>query len=356
MKLQPSKYILIIIATLLLAVPKQSHGFSLALDSIAEWGRFPKFCVDTYRWGDKFFNSYDTAYVDGTGYKFNIKLKTETWNDQYLFNLPDNYRMEMFSDWNTSAGFWLSYLAVSVGYDLNVSKYFGGSDKARKRFNFKFNCALFGADFYWITNDVGSNIKEFGPKNDMQKLNIPFDGINNTVFGVDTYYILNNKKYSRAAAFNFSKIQKRSQGSFFFGLSYWRQKFEFDFNRLPQDIIKDLPQSWEDNGYIYYTDNHNYSIKAGYGYNWVFAHKWLLGVSESPMFGIKRGYINDYNEIKTYCSLSNRLQLSIVWNSRPWFAGIIATADNTLVYDRNHQLMTGIYNIEVSAGFRFNLW
>ena len=31
----------------------------LNLDSIAAWGKFPRFCINTYRWGDRFFNGYD---------------------------------------------------------------------------------------------------------------------------------------------------------------------------------------------------------------------------------------------------------------------------------------------------------
>ncbi|MGM9872585.1 MAG: hypothetical protein ACI30X_03930, partial [Muribaculaceae bacterium] len=53
------------IMVLMLAVlaPLSASAFSLALDSIAEWGKFPRFCIDVYRWGDKFFNSYDSTYV-----------------------------------------------------------------------------------------------------------------------------------------------------------------------------------------------------------------------------------------------------------------------------------------------------
>ena len=337
-------------------MPQQARGLSLSLDSIAEWGRFPKFCVDVYRWGDRTFNSYDTAYVEGTGYKFNLKVKTDTWTDDYRFALPDKYRMNMQSDWCTSTGLWLSYLAVSVGYDVNVSKFFGGSDRARKRFNFKFNCALFGADFYWISNDVGTKIKEFGTRGEMEKLNLPFTGINTVVFGVDTYYVLNNKKYSRAAAFNYSKIQKKSQGSFFFGFSYWNQKYDFDFSKLPSDMREDLPQSWADAGYKYSASNHNYSLCVGYGYNWVFARHWLLGVRDSPVMGIKHGYINDPGKISNSFSLYNRAKLSVVWNNKAWFAGFIGHLETGLIYDNDHQLLSSVINMEASVGYRFNLW
>ena len=86
----------------------RGHALSFALDSIAEWGKFPRFCVKTYRWGDKFFNSFDSAYVEGTGYKFNIKAKSELWKDSYIFSLPENYRMHMSSEFNMSGGFHVS--------------------------------------------------------------------------------------------------------------------------------------------------------------------------------------------------------------------------------------------------------
>ncbi len=339
-----------------IVMPIRSNAFSLALDSVATWGKFPKFCVDVYRWGDRTFNSYDSAYVEGTGYKFNIKAKSDTWNDNYFFALPDRYRMRMQSDWCSSAGLWATYLAVSVGYDMNVSQYFGGSDRVRKRFNFNFNCALFGANFYWITNDVGTTIKEFGKQNHMERVNIPFSGINTSIFGFDTYYVLNNKRYSRAAAFNYSKIQKRSQGSFFFGFSYWKQDFDFDFSELPIDIKEDLPSSWAAADYRYSASNHNYSFCVGYGYNWVFARHWVAGVSESPVLGLKHGYINDPKKVSNSVSLYNRLKLSVIWNNRAWFAGIIGNLENGLIYDDDHQLINTVFSVEASVGYRFNLW
>ena len=80
------------IAVVILAVTTTvgGHAFSFDLDSIAQMGKFPRFVVNTYRWGDKFFNSYDSAYVEGTGYKFNVKAKSELWKDSYIFSLPDD--------------------------------------------------------------------------------------------------------------------------------------------------------------------------------------------------------------------------------------------------------------------------
>ena len=178
------------LALILLLAVFQANALSLALDSIREWGKFPNFCVDVYRWGDRFFNTYDSAYVVGTGHKFNLKLRTESWVDYYNFDLPNDMRMRMLSDPSTSTGFWLTYLAVSVGYDMNVSKYLGFTSGARKRFTFGFNCSLFAVDYYSVSNDVGTHISKFGPHGNTTNPKIDFNGINNNSWGLNFYLSL----------------------------------------------------------------------------------------------------------------------------------------------------------------------
>ncbi|MDE6468706.1 MAG: DUF4421 domain-containing protein, partial [Muribaculaceae bacterium] len=201
---------------------------SFNLDSIAEWGKFPRFVVRTYRWGDKFFNGYDTTYVQSSNYKFNIKLTTDSWLDGYNFLMPNNQQIMMVSDASTSAGLYLTYLAVSAGYDINFSKLFGGVDRSRQRFRFGFNCMLFAAEFYIIKNDIGTTITRYGDRNNKIHSHIPFNGIDNATWGVDAYYFFTHKPYSEASSFTLSRIQKRSQGSFYTGFSIYTQKLDFD--------------------------------------------------------------------------------------------------------------------------------
>lgn len=335
---------------------QRTSAFSLALDSVAEWGKFPRFCVNVYRWGDRFFNTYDSAYVKGTGTKFNVKFKLESWFDNYNFRFAeDNVRMTMVSDPNTTAGVWLTYLAVSAGYDFNISRFFGGAKTSRRRWNFRLNCALLTAELYWITNDVDTRIVSMGSGSSILHPNYRFTGLDTKVFGLDTYYFFNNKRYSRAAAFNYSKLQQRSQGSWFLGFSYWVQDYTFDFGQLPDDMRSQLPESWAANGYRYVLRNNNYALRGGYGYNWVLNKHWTIGVSESPLLGIKHGREND-DQSKVSLSLYNRAQASAVWNNRRWFAGLIISAENGLFYNKEHTLISGVFTVEASVGFRFNIW
>ncbi len=327
-----------------------AYGISFNLDSIATWGKFPRFVVNTYRWGDKFFNGYDTTYVRSTGYKFSAKITTESWLDGYSFRLPNKTGILMRSDPSTSVGVYLTYLAVSAGYDINVSKLFGVADQSRKRLRFGFNCMLFAAEAYLISNNVGTTLKKFGPEH---HLNLPFDAIDNSTWGVDAYYFFNHKRYSEAASFNYSRLQQKSQGAFYTGFSIYSQRLRFDFSGLPEELKTILPSHW--NNYIYQVNTHNYALRFGYGYNWVFAPKWVLGVSESPIIGVRKGYVNS-DISKVSLSLYNRMKLSVVWNNGPWFASVTGRFDVAIVNDRETTYAGGVLSGEAVFGIRFNLW
>ena len=173
--------ILIFIAVCLL--PSHRAGaIDLSLDSIAAWGKFPRFCINTYRWGDRFFNTYDSAYVVGTGTKFNVKLTTDSWMDTYHFMLPNNQKVEMWSDPSTSVGAYITYLAVSLGYDINISNLFRGVENARSRYRFGFDCSLLSVETYIEHYEVGTKIKRFGP---YDNISMPFEGINIHKWGID---------------------------------------------------------------------------------------------------------------------------------------------------------------------------
>ncbi len=334
-------------------VPARAELFNL--DSIAAKGKVLRWGVDVYRWGDQFFNGYDTLYVEPTHYKFNVKLKTDSWIENNTFRFENNkYQMNMYSHPSTQTGLYLTYMAVSVGYDINMSKLLGLTHSSRKRFNFQFNCMLFAADFNLQSTNSRMRINRIGPKGDMQKVDIPFDNQHGREWSLDLYYFFNHKHYSQAAAFSYSRIQRRSSGSLFAGLSFSGQSLNFDFRDLPADIIEEIPASWPD--YTYHVHAHNYAFKLGYGYNIVCSRRCIVGLSEAPYLGVRYGYINDPSDAHTTFYAFNRFRASFIWNRRHWYAGIIAQLDTNLFSNKDHALITNLISAEVSVGYRFNLW
>lgn len=335
-----------------LLLPHEGKAVSFDLDSIGQWGKFARFCVNTYRWGDKFFNTYDSTYVVGTGTKFNVKFKSDSWVDFYNFKLEDDISMNMISDYTTNVGVHLSYLAVSVGYDMNVSKFFNGYEPTRQRLNFSFNCALFSADFFYHRNDVTTTITSFDNGFENLSPNVKFKGISSDMWGVDIYYFLNNKRYSQSAAFSYGKIQRRSQGSWYFGLSYWNMLYDFNFGELADALKDQLPPNWMNS--TYRVNTRTYSLRAGYAYNWVLGPHWLLAISESPTIGYRYGRVN--NRPKNNLALSNLLRFSVVYNRRKLFLGLVGKVYTNLIRENESTMVGNLIDLELSIGYRFNIW
>lgn len=336
---------------------KKKVGGKFSLDSIAAWGKFPNFCIKVYHWGDKFFNTVDTTYVRGTGYKFNGRLEADSWLDFYSMDFSNNSEVRMVSHPSTAIGPYLTYLAVSVGYGFNVSKMFGKNHKSRKKFDFSFTCALLSANLSYYTNNSGTNITRLGEKDSDNRKHISFSGVDTKSLQLSAFYFLNNKRYSHGAAFSFSKIQRKSAGSFVFGFKASLQEATFDFSELPQDMKDQIPRTWDpDNPYLYHLKSNNYSFILGYGYNWVFAPKWLLGVVLLPNIGWRYGYNEGVIETRYGFAINNRTKVSIIYNHKKWFAGILADNDMSWYWSKYHLLTASWISVTVKAGIRFNLW
>lgn len=344
--------ILCILMGLVAAAPAHADLFNL--DSIAAMGKFPRFCVNTYRWGDRFFNTYDSAYVQGSGTKFNVKLNTDSWLNHLNFRIPAEESkfatVELRSQPTTTMGVYLTYLALSVGYDINISKLFGNSSHTRQRYQFGFTCSLLSAEAYWERNTASTRLTRFG---NYKGLHIPFDGVNTSSWGFDVYYFFNHKKYSQAAAFSYSKIQRRSQGSFYAGFSMYSESYNVDFASLPDYMTAKLPDWWIN--YQYRVRTKNYGIRFGYGYNWVFARDWVLGTTVSPVVGFSRGIINSDRKA-THFALNNHVKLSVAWNRGRWFAGAVGVLDSSIVNDRETLFVGSNVSVTASVGYRFNIW
>lgn len=330
-----------------------AHAMSFDLDSIAGRGKFPRFVVNTYRWGDHFFNGYDTTYVKGTGYKFNSKIISDCWLDGYNFILPNNKLISMHSTPSLSTGVHLSYLAVSLGYDINITKLITKETRSRQRVRFGFSCMLFNLEAYYLYNDISVNINRFGAREKPKWISIPFDGIDNRTWGVDFTYFISHKRYSEAAAFSFSRIQQKSAGSFLVGFSYAGQNLNFDFTTLPPDLRAQLPDYWPH--FSYKINALNYCLRFGYGYNWVFHRNWLLGASITPYAGIRVGHVTGFDQRRSF-SMFNHTKLSLVWNNKKLFAGMVFKSDIALVNDKRCTFAGDILSAELLFGYRFNLW
>ena len=181
---------------------------------------------------DKAFNSYDTAYVVPTGKNWKLTLKNQNWIDNYSGGLDGNHAM-FTSGAASNIGLYLSFMAVSVGYSLDVDRLFGAKGTSQMM-EFSFTCARFTAEAHKITNTgrMSTRIKLDGGE---WKKGEKLDALRRESMGVSATYFFNNRKYARAAAYCYSKFQRRSAGSALAGFSIVNYDFKVDTEKLTPD-------------------------------------------------------------------------------------------------------------------------
>ena len=229
-------------------------------DSTLEAPKFVDFCLKVYRWGDETFNSYDSTYVASFPKKWKLMLKANTKWDMYDFD-ADNEDPSLFinSDPRTSVGFRLSFMAVGFEYMPDVEKLFAGKPITHRRTRFSFYCSRIIAEMYINKNSGQSHINKFGNYNDGHFINEKFDGLSSSTFGIDVFYVFNHKKYAHSAPYGFSKLQRRSAGSFILGLQFSNQKMALDASKLPENLKPYNP--W--GGIDFHFHNYDYALNIG---------------------------------------------------------------------------------------------
>ena len=324
------------------------HGKVDFNDSTMGYPKFVKFCYKTYVWGDKTFNSYDSAYVTSTGKNWKLILKSDNWVDSYIGHPVKDVNQIMNSRLVSSLGVSLSFMAVSVGYSVNVSNLIHGG-KLSNKVDFSFTCARFAADAYYWENNNEINVT-YKIKNSGEGLHkLRQSGVSRKAMGLTAYYFFNNRRYAQAAAYCFSKYQKRSSGSWLAGFSLQHFDVSFDIDQFSDELRAffltqaELPR-------ILYND---YCLLFGYGHNWVLGRKWLLNVTATPYVGYRYNHFHSGDNMPSALSLNMRARLGAVYNHKQFFMGLQSFADHHRYRTKNSRLVNSMIDFTALVGIRF---
>ena len=324
------------------------HGHVDFNDSTMGYPKFVMFCYRTYVWGDRAFNSYDSDYVVGTGKNWKLFLKSNNWVDSYIGHPVKDVNQIINSNLVSNIGITLSFMAVSVGYSLGVSNLIHG-DNVSNKVDFSFTCARFAADaYYWENkNDINATYRIKNADNVRHKLRQ--SGVSRKAMGLTAYYFFNNKRYAQAAAYCFSKYQKRSAGSWLAGFSLQHYDVKIDVEKLSEDVRPFFPTQ-ADVPRILYND---YCLLFGYGHNWVLSSNWLLNFTITPYIGYRYNHFPDAGDKSSNVSLNCRARLAAVYNHRQFFMGFQSYADHHRYASKNSRLVNSLLDFSVLAGIRF---
>ena len=327
------------------------HGKVNFKDSTMGYPKFVMFCYRTYVWGDRAFNSYDPNYVQATGKNWKLILKSDNWVDSYIGHPVKNVNQIMNSNLVSSVGLSLAFMAVSVGYTVSVSNLVHG-EKISNKVDFSFTCARFTADaYYWENNNdinITYKIKNVeGIDNGLHKLRQ--SGVSRKAMGLTAYYFFNNRRYAQAAAYCFSKYQKRSAGSWLAGFSLQHFDVKFDVEKMSEDMRPYFPTQADAPRTLY----NDYCLLFGYGYNWVLGSKWLLNVTATPYVGYRYNHFHVDDNMPSALSLNMRIRMGAVYNHKQYFVGLQSSADHHRYKSHTSRLISSTLDFSVLGGIRF---
>ena len=182
----------------------------------------------------------------------------------------------------SSVGFWVGYRGTGLSYSYSLSKnagrYFSFSSTGAK-YGLTFRLRRFNiseATFLAKDNDNG-NYYEYE-----QSGTIPSPVWIRSAY-LNGYYVFNGRRYSQAAAYNQSVIQRRSAGSFLIGATWYQSSFDYsDINNYVFMLI---------GRGIHRIKVHQANIGLGYGYNFVPFRGLVINAMTMPTLSV-------YNRVK----------------------------------------------------------
>lgn len=325
-------------------------------DPRIRYPRFANFCRKVYNWGNDTFNTFDSAYVTGTGKNWKLTLNSSTWAQGYgyLFDFFEDQgwadRVILRSNLNYDMGVHLSFMAVSIGYTWNINKLTGHNDQPRSTFNFAFNCARFSAELQMQDLEGNTYIERFGRYNDGHKVHVPIDDVHTKQLSVRAYYYFNHRKYAQAAVYAFSKYQKRSAGTWMLGAGYGRQRTVIDFGSLPADMLEAAPENLPLRSVFNF---HDFEILGGYGFNAVMPHNWVFNITLLPSVGYRRSLNAGKRKFSEMVSTNVYGRAGLVYNHRAFFTNLAFQSRIGFVFDSRYSFVNLHHNLELTFGVRF---
>ena len=243
---------------------------------------------------DKAKKKVDPRYIEVPEKPWRVILRyKETAVDVDYDNHIELPEWNESSDWqlsieppaSASIGFWAGYRGLGISYSKSIAK------NAGRYFSFSATGAKYGFNFRlrrFNTSDVKFHATDYkdGKENESKDtaFYMPAPVWIRSVY-INGYYVFNGRRYSQAAAYNQSVIQRRSAGSFLVGATWYQSSLDYSDSR--------------NTVFMLFSHNvgkikvHQANIGFGYGYNWVPFRGVVVNAMVMPTISV-------YNRVKTY--------------------------------------------------------
>ena len=217
----------------------------------------------------------------------------ETAIDVDYSNSLDFPEYNEHTDWNmhfeppiaASVGFWVGYRGTGISYSHSLVK------NAGRYFSISTTGAKYGLNFRlrrFSTDDVslsGTDYKDGQVEYELSEQGKILSPVWIRSTYINGYYVFNGRRYSQAAAYNQSVIQRRSAGSLLAGATWYQSSLDLS---APENALFAIGS----NG-IGRIKVHQANIGVGYGYNFVPFKGFVINAMAMPTLSV-------YNRVKAY--------------------------------------------------------
>ena len=311
------------------------------------------------------FDKMDERYIEPQHYLFTVMLQTTYTYDYFTLRGRGNYTQSVSfaPDGTFKVGPYFGWKWVFLGYTfaLNHSNF----SKNKTEIDFSLYSNQVGLDLFYRRTGSDYKVRDLslGRGIDTSPLeDVHFDGIKAGITGLNVYYIFNHGHFSYPAAFAQSTCQKISCGSWMAGIGYTKNTLDIDFDKL-QDLAASRLGSnnvkLDSTMRFLSLSYHDITFSLGYGYNWVFAPKWLFASSLMMGIGNQKSVGNSTIDDEDF-SIENLSphavgRFGLVYNNTRWYAGFSAIIHSN--WYRKSRLSTNntFGSMNAYVGYNFGL-
>jgi len=257
---------------------------------------------------DRYYNvKIDTDYLQRPDLRWNIRLGCNVSSsgiEMYSKKDGKNYHANLKADRKVTASVKVSYSGLSLSLSINPAS-FSGKD-TDWGLNLNSYGRKIGAD---VTASISKTMKG-NVRNAGTDYQVKTGEVEQYMICATGYYAFNDRRFSYAAAFAQSYIQKRSAGSWLLTAAIYASN------------IKKIENNNGDNKLSHF----DIALGGGYGYNWVPGKRWLLHFSATPalcLYSYGSMTVNGHYEKEKmhFPEFIITGKAAVIYQSKKWFLG-----------------------------------
>ena len=285
----------------------------------------------------------DTNYIQRPQGRLTLKLRFNVSGAGIDANGMTNetFQSHTEADFKATVSIAATYRGISAGLALNPRALLG------KYKDYELNLNSYGNRMgFDVVYQRAKNFTGWIQVGDHPEIDVPHDILTVHTLNLNGYYAFNHRRFSYPAAFTQSYIQRRSAGSFMVGASFQGQQIETHHNEMldnPEGKLQIV----------------NFGLGAGYGYNLVLPHRWLIHLSTLPtliVFSQNRMWLNDERQTMKYrfpeVIITGRGAVVHSWSR--YFIGSTMVFNFTSIGDKDElEVQNTKWRIRTFIGMRF---